>query len=87
MGYKELIKQMSLLEKCAILSGDTVFTTRAYPRRNIPAINLSGRLLRRRSGACPIPLPGIFSFGARAARFLRRWHRRALLCLQIAMQY
>ena len=41
MGYKELIKQMSLLEKCAILSGDTVFTTRAYPRRNIPAINLS----------------------------------------------
>ena len=47
----------------------------------------AGRGFRRRGGPGPIPLPGIFGFGARAARFLRRWHKRALLCLQIAMQY
>ena len=41
MQHKELIQQMTLLEKCALLSGDTVFTTRAYSKHGIPAITLS----------------------------------------------
>ena len=41
MQHKELIRQMTLLEKCALLSGDTVFTTRAYSKHGIPAITLS----------------------------------------------
>ena len=53
MGYTELIKKMTLLEKCAILSGDTVFTTRAYPKHNIPAITLSDgpNGVRKQAGA------------------------------------
>ena len=39
MQHKELIRQMTLLEKCALLSGDTVFTTRAYSKHGIPAVS------------------------------------------------
>ena len=79
--------------RCRAQKGGTAAATAHFPAAasSLPPLAVgrgrAGRLLRRRSGACPIPLPGIFSFGARAARFLRRWHRRALLCLQIAMQY
>lgn len=41
MKYEELIKQMTLEEKCALLSGRDVWHTRALPRLNIPSITLS----------------------------------------------
>ena len=41
MKHAELIAAMSLTEKCALLSGATVFETHALPRHNIPAIWLS----------------------------------------------
>ena len=53
MQHKELIQQMTLLEKCALLSGDTVFTTRAYSKHGIPAITLSDgpNGVRKQAGA------------------------------------
>ena len=41
MKYKKLIQQMTLAEKCALLSGEDVWHTRAIPRLNIPSITLS----------------------------------------------
>ena len=41
MKHADVIATLSLLEKCALLSGSTVFETHALPGRGIPAIWLS----------------------------------------------
>lgn len=41
MKHESLIRQMSLLEKCALLSGADMWHTRAVPRLNIPSIMLA----------------------------------------------
>lgn len=41
MKHQDLINRMTLEEKCALLSGDTAFTTRAYPHHGIPAMQFS----------------------------------------------
>lgn len=38
MKYTELLPTLTLEEKCAILSGQTIFGTRALPRRGLPSI-------------------------------------------------
>ena len=41
MKHTDIINSLSLEQKCALLSGGTVFTTRALPGKGIPAITLS----------------------------------------------
>ena len=41
MKHADVIAKLSLREKCALLSGETVFTTRGYKNAGIPAITLS----------------------------------------------
>ncbi|MBR4539406.1 MAG: glycoside hydrolase family 3 C-terminal domain-containing protein [Clostridia bacterium] len=41
MNYEALIKQLTIEEKCALLSGKDVWHTRAIERLNIPAMTLS----------------------------------------------
>ena len=41
MKHADIIKTLDLEQKCALLSGETVFTTRALPGKGIPAITLS----------------------------------------------
>ncbi|MDJ1122776.1 glycoside hydrolase family 3 C-terminal domain-containing protein [Olsenella sp. YH-ols2217] len=41
MKHQDLINRLTLEEKCALLSGDTAFTTRAYPHHGIPAMQFS----------------------------------------------
>ena len=41
MNYADIISSLNLEQKCALLSGETVFTTRALPGKGIPAITLS----------------------------------------------
>ena len=41
MNHEALIKQLTLEEKCALLSGKDVWHTRAIERLNIPAMMLS----------------------------------------------
>ena len=38
MKHQDIIAKLSLEQKCALLSGGTVFTTRALPGKGIPAI-------------------------------------------------
>ena len=45
MKHTDIIKSLSLEQKCALLSGGTVFTTRALPGKGIPAITLSLSLI------------------------------------------
>ena len=53
MKYTAIIKKLNLEQKCALLSGDTVFTTRAYQKAGIPAITLSDgpNGVRKQAGA------------------------------------
>ena len=41
MKHTDLIKKLNLEQKCALLSGETVFTTRDFSEKGIPAITLS----------------------------------------------
>ena len=41
MKHVDIIQKLNLEQKCALLSGETVFTTRALPGKGIPAITLS----------------------------------------------
>ena len=41
MKNAEIIRQLNLEQKCALLSGETVFTTRGYKNAGIPSITLS----------------------------------------------
>ena len=38
MKHADIIQKLNLEQKCALLSGETVFTTRALPGKGIPAI-------------------------------------------------
>ena len=53
MKYTAIIKKLNLEQKCALLSGDTVFTTRGYQKAGVPAITLSDgpNGVRKQAGA------------------------------------
>ena len=53
MKHTDLIKKLDLEQKCALLSGETVFTTRDFPEKGIPAITLSDgpNGVRKQAGA------------------------------------
>ena len=38
MKHANIIEKLNLEQKCALLSGDTVFTTRALPKAGIPSV-------------------------------------------------
>ena len=41
MKHTDIINSLDLEQKCALLSGETVFTTRDFSEKGIPAITLS----------------------------------------------
>ena len=43
MKHTDLIKKLDLEQKCALLSGETVFTTRDFSEKGIPAIRSEER--------------------------------------------
>ena len=53
MKHTDIITKLNLEQKCALLSGDTVFTTRGYKNAGIPAITLSDgpNGVRKQAGA------------------------------------
>ena len=53
MKHTDIINSLNLEQKCALLSGGTVFTTRALPGKGIPAITLSDgpNGVRKQAGA------------------------------------
>ena len=53
MKHADIISKLNLEQKCALLSGDTVFTTRGYKNAGIPAITLSDgpNGVRKQAGA------------------------------------
>ena len=53
MKHTDIINSLDLAQKCALLSGGTVFTTRALPGKGIPAITLSDgpNGVRKQAGA------------------------------------
>ncbi len=53
MKHSDLIQTLTLEEKCALLSGKTVFDTRSYPAKGVPSITLSDgpNGVRKQAGA------------------------------------
>ena len=64
MKHANIITKLTLEQKCALLSGETVFTTRGYKNAGIPSITLSDgpNGVRKQAGAAdhlPWPAAGI----------------------------
>ena len=55
MKHTDIIKTLNLEQKCALLSGETVFTTRDFSEKGIPAITLSDgpNGVRKQAGSGP----------------------------------
>ena len=53
MKHTDIITKLNLEQKCALLSGDTVFTTRGYKNASVPSITLSDgpNGVRKQAGA------------------------------------
>ena len=53
MKHTDIITKLNLEQKCALLSGDTVFTTRGYKNAGVPSITLSAgpNGVRKQAGA------------------------------------
>ena len=53
MKHTDIITKLNLEQKCALLSGDTVFTTRGYKNAGVPSITLSDgpNGVRKQAGA------------------------------------
>ena len=53
MRHTDIITKLNLEQKCALLSGDTVFTTRGYKNAGVPSITLSDgpNGVRKQAGA------------------------------------
>ena len=53
MKHTDIISKLTLEQKCALLSGDTVFTTRGYKNAGVPSITLSDgpNGVRKQAGA------------------------------------
>ena len=53
MRHTKIIAKLNLEQKCALLSGETVFTTRDFPEKGIPAITISDgpNGVRKQAGA------------------------------------
>ena len=53
MKHANIITKLTLEQKCALLSGETVFTTRGYKNAGIPSITLSDgpNGVRKQAGA------------------------------------
>ena len=53
MKHTDIITKLNLEQKCALLSGDTVFTTRGYKNADVPSITLSDgpNGVRKQAGA------------------------------------
>ena len=53
MRHTKIIAKLDLEQKCALLSGETVFTTRDFSEKGIPAITLSDgpNGVRKQAGA------------------------------------
>ena len=53
MKHTDIITKLNLEQKCALLSGDTVFTTRSYKNAGVPSITLSDgpNGVRKQAGA------------------------------------
>ena len=53
MKHADIITKLTLEQKCALLSGETVFTTRGYKNAGIPSITLSDgpNGVRKQAGA------------------------------------
>ena len=53
MKHTDIITKLSLEQKCALLSGDTLFTTRGYKNAGVPSITLSDgpNGVRKQAGA------------------------------------
>ncbi len=53
LNHATILRTLTLEQKCALLSGETVFTTRGFPQKGIPSITLSDgpNGVRKQAGA------------------------------------